>query len=234
MTARCNHTQDAAAWTLGALDDADATKFAAHLDDCSLCKSAVKELMPVAELLGMSVLQVAPTDALKSRIMGVVASEAQLLKATGPEADLPPAKPKRRFSIAGVRPALAGAVACALLATGLTVGMVIKDDGGPSPTKTFSANAHPGMTAVATVAADQVTLHLNHMESPPPGRVYQVWLQRGGKVVPTRTLFVPSGGKATITVDQGLKGADRVMITDERMGGSKTPSGTPYVDAQLS
>jgi anti-sigma factor RsiW len=236
MTGRCTHTQDAPAWTLGALDDSEADRFSVHTADCDICQAAVDELMPAAQMLGMAAPQLAPADALRDRIMGTVRAEAELLKAAGAEADRPvvKAKPQRRF-FSGLRPALVGGVACVLLALGVAAGWLVQGDDDPSsPTKTFQAKAEGKMTAVATVASDRVTLHIDGMQQPPAGRVYQVWLQRDGKVTPTDALFSPAGGKATVTVDEKLNGADRVMITDERMGGSQVPTGDPYVDAKLS
>jgi len=235
MTGRCTHSQDAAAWTLGALDDSEARKFATHMADCGICQAAVDELMPAAQVLGMAAPQLAPPDALRDRIMGTVRAEAELLRASGAEADRPIAKAKseRRF-FSGFRLALVGGIACVLLALGVTAGVLIEGNDSSSPTKTFQAKAEGGMQAVATVDGDRVTLHLDGMEQPPAGRVYQVWLQRDGKVTATDALFSPADGKATVTVDEKLDGADRVMITDERMGGSQVPTGDPYVDAKLS
>ena len=234
MTERCTHSQDAPAWTLGALDPAEAEVFAAHKADCGICQSVVEELMPAAQLLGMAAPQVAPPDALRDRVMGTVRAEAQLLKAAGAEADRPVTEARRERRLFSLRwPALAGIAACVLLALGITAGVLINGDGSSEPTKTFQAKAE-GMTALATVDSDRVTLHLDGMKLPPEGRVYQVWLQRDGKVTPTDALFSPADGKATVTVDEKLDGADRVMITDERMGGSQVPTGEAYVDARLS
>lgn len=235
MTGRCTYSQDAPAWTLDALDVAEAEHFAEHMTDCSVCQAVVAELNPAAQLLGMAAPQIEPPDALRERILRSVRAEAELLRAAGAEADRPVAKvkPERRF-FGGWRPAVAGGLACVLLALGVTAGALINDDGSSSPTETFQAEAGGEMVAVATVNSDRVTLHIEGMEQPPPGRVYQVWLQRDGKVTPTDALFSPADGKATVTVDEKLQGADRVMITDERVGGSQVPTGNAQVDAQLS
>jgi hypothetical protein len=236
MTGRCKHTQDAAAWTLSALTDSEAEEFATHLAGCDHCQAAVEELSPAAQVLGMAAPQIAPPDALRDRIMGTARAEAELLKASGAEADRPVTKATRkRGFFAGVTPALAGGIACVLVALGITAGVVLDERGPDSPkTKTFQADTRGGMTALATVDGDRVTLHLDGMKLPPSGRVYQVWLRRGGKVVPTDTLFAPADGKATVTVDQSLDGADRVMITDEKMGGSQAPTRVPAVESALT
>jgi hypothetical protein len=235
MTARCHHTEDAAAWTLSALDDAQATEFATHLAGCGDCQAEVDQLNPAAQVLGMATPQVSPPDALRDRIMATVTAEAELLRAAGAEADRPVARAKsRRRFFPQIRPAFAAGVACVLIALGVAAGLVFDGGGSDTPTKTFQAKASGAMTGVATVDDDHVTLHLDGMKQPPKGRLYQVWLRRDGKVVPTDTLFAPAGGKATVTVDQSLDGADLVMITDEKMGGSEVPTGEASVQASLS
>lgn len=236
MTSRCTHTQDAPAWTLNALDEAESAEFGAHLDTCSHCQAAVEQLAPAAQILGMAAPQVSPPDALRDRIMGTVRAEAELLKASGAEADRPVVKADRkRGFLASMRPVLAGGMACVLLALGVAVGIAVDKRESDSPaTKTFQAKVQGSARAVATVSGDRVTLHLAGMKQAPTGRVYQVWLRRGGQVVPTGTLFAPADGKATVTVDQGLHGADRVMITDEKMGGSQVPTTSPAVQAELT
>lgn len=237
MIARCTHTHDAPAWTLGALDEAQAQQFAAHLQQCTLCQAEIEALTPAAEVLGMAAPQLAPPDALRDRIMGTVRAEADLLKAAGADADRPAAKAREGRGLFGrISPVLAAGVACVLLALGVVAGVVMDDGGSPGTrTETFSAKANEGMTALATVdSSDRVTLHLDGMEQPPDGRIYQVWLLRDGKVIPTSSLFVPSHGKATLTVDESLEGADHVMVSDEKMGGSEQPTGDVHVDAKLS
>lgn len=234
MNARCEHTQDVAAWTLGALDSEEAERLTAHLEGCGICQAEAEELTPAAEVLAMAAVQMTPPDALRDRVMQTVRAESRLLAATSPAADRP-RDSRSRWRLGTITPMLAGAAACALLAAGVVAGVVIDGgEGDAPPAKTFQAKAEPGMAALATVSSDHVTLHLEGMETPPPGRVYQVWLERDGEVVPTSTLFAPSRGEATVMVEEALEGADRVMISDEPIGGSQLPTGDVYMDAQLS
>src|SRR4051812_7626467 len=96
MTSRCSHTQDAPAWTLTALHDAESAEFSAHLAGCNHCQASVDELTPAAEVLGMAAPQIVPPDALRDRIMATVTAEAELLRSAGAEADRPVAKVRRK------------------------------------------------------------------------------------------------------------------------------------------
>ena len=61
------------------------------------------------------------------------------------------------------------------------------------------------------------------LPAPPSGRVYQVWLDKGGKAPePTNALFsTRRDGSASVDVPGSLDGVKRVMVTDEPPGGSR-------------
>jgi anti-sigma-K factor RskA len=240
MTGDCRHRDDAGPWVLGALAEQDARAFALHLEDCPACRREVAELQVVADVLPMAAPQVVPPPALKGRIMAVVESEAQLLRAAGPEADRPPAaapaaeRASRRFGWLGrLRPLPVAVLATALLALGVAGGVLLSE--GDSTT------SHPGFgpsgAKVALVVKGQHgELDLHGMPAAPQGKIYQVWLVSGkDKPRPTHTLFsVPADGRARVEIIESLKGTDQVLVTAEPPGGSKQPTSAPLVGAQLS
>jgi len=236
----CPHRDDAGAWVLGALDDAGAQDFATHLSGCAMCQDEVAQLQVVADVLPMAAPQVLPPPALKSRIMAVVESEAELLRAAGPDADRPPVREPAGGSswlpawLGRMRPLAVAALATVLLALGVVAGVLLSDDG-------TSTTSRPGFGPKGTEVALRVTgqrgeLDLTHMPSPPAGRVYQVWLLTGkGKPRPTHTLFtVPSDGRAQVEIMESLKDTDQVLVTAEPPGGSAQPTSAPIVGAKLS
>jgi anti-sigma-K factor RskA len=237
MTDDCRHRDDAGPWVLGALDDEDARAFALHLDSCPICRLEVVELQVVADVLPMAAPQLVPPPALKSRIMGVVESEAQLLRAAGPEADRPPVvvgdRGRRRF-FGRLRPLPAAVLATALLALGVVAGVLLS--GGEDTT------SHPGFGPKGAQVALRVTggehgvLDMRGMPAAPSGRVYQVWLIHGkDKPRPTHTLFtVPSDGRARVEILESLKDTDQVLVTTEPPGGSEQPTSAPLMGAKLT
>ncbi|HEX2104371.1 MAG TPA: anti-sigma factor [Solirubrobacteraceae bacterium] len=88
----CEHRDDAGAWVLGALPDAERERFAAHLPGCEICTREVADLQMVADTLPLAAPQVAPPPELKERIMSVVRAEAAVMHAAGPAADVPGAE----------------------------------------------------------------------------------------------------------------------------------------------
>jgi hypothetical protein len=75
------------------------------------------------------------------------------------------------------------------------------------------------------------------MPAPAEGRVYQVWLDRGGAGTPqpTDALFsVSRTGHASVDVPGDLGGVKAVLVTDEPLGGSRTPTRAPVISATLS
>jgi anti-sigma-K factor RskA len=233
----CPHRDSAGPWVLGALDESEQHAFAVHLESCETCRREVGDLQPVADVLPMAAPQVVPPPELKDRIMSVVRSEAQLLQATGPEADRVAASRGwwRRMTapLGRLRPVPAIALACALVAVGVAGGILLSagDD-----TITHPGFGPRGSQVALEVTGDHGQLDLRGMPAPPSGRVYQVWLVHGqGRPRPTHTLFtVPRDGRAQVDIMESLKGTDRVLVTAEPPGGSEQPTSQPVVGATLT
>ncbi len=83
---------------------------------------------------------------------------------------------------------------------------------------------------------DRGELVVQHFTPPPSGKIYEVWLVRGKRAPqPTNALFdVNADGNGDVDVPGSLKGVDQVLVTPEPAGGSKVPTHTPVIAAQLS
>ncbi len=231
------------AWLLGALPDDEAADFSAHLEHCPVCKEDAANLQVAADALPASAPPLPAPSHLKARIMAVVEREAQLLAAAGSEADRPPAPAgRRRWSFGGLslRPGFALAATCALLVVGGVAALVgeqaFKDGGRTVPATLASERAAPGARAELRIDAGHATLTGTKLPAPPQGRVYEVWIDRGGRnPEPTSALFSPrSDGSASVAVPGSLKGARGVMVTDEPPGGSSIPTREPLLTVSTS
>jgi anti-sigma factor RsiW len=237
MSAPCPRGQDAGAYVLGALEEHEADEYAAHLTSCAACRQEVAALQVVVDTLPVGVPQHPAPAALMSRIMDVVEREAELLRASGPEADrLPaPAPPRRRFGRLPMRPALAGALACVLLALGVAGGVLVAGGGGGGPsTRTVQASVAGRGHATLELTGKQAALQVSGIPSLPEGRVYQVWFVRASspRPEPTHTLFnVRSDGRARVDIDEPVTGVKQVMVTAEPDGGSLQPTSSPVISA---
>ena len=228
-------TQDAAAYVLGALPEHEFESYREHLSGCAECAAEILALQPAADSLALGVIRVeAPVD-LRARLMSVVGGEAELLRAAGHEADLPP-RPRARWR-GRLQPALA---ATAALAAGLAIGALAINGGTNTLTQTQTIEAvvaTPGYNATAALqkSGSHVVLVLTGMPAPPPGRIYEVWLERGTRAPqPTDVLFsVTHSGGGSVGVPSSLKGVSKVLVTSEPLGGSLKPTREPVIVASI-
>jgi hypothetical protein len=126
--------------------------------------------------------------------------------------------------------ALASAAAVALL---VVVGVLTL--GGGNSTRTYPGIVYaPGARASVRRSDNSTQLRFTGMPAPPLGRIYQVWLKRGGRPPePTRTLFAASNGSVAVTGN--LRGVQAVLVTAEpRPSGSRAPTRSPIIIVRLA
>jgi hypothetical protein len=234
----CEQQINAAAWVLGALDEADVPAYAAHIEDCPHCREEITKLMMVSDALPLAAEQIPPPPELRDRIMSVVSSEAQLLRAAGPQADRPaPAEKVRESRWSGWLSGWRGGVALgAVLAVGFVVGSVVtaKDQSQHLLVTTASVSTPDGRARMI-VEGSRAKLQLADFPDPPKGKVYEIWIMRknGLTPTPTNTLFmVRDDGQAEVTVPFPVHPGDKVLVTAEQDGGSDTPTSSPVLAAQ--
>jgi anti-sigma-K factor RskA len=227
MNAGHDRWADAAgAYVLGAMATDEREQFEGHLATCPACREEVEELRPAAEALPMASPPMLPPAQLKDRIMAEVEREAALLAQAGAEADRPERAPRRRrFPSLGLW--RLAPVAAALLIVGVLIGGQL---GGGTKDVQFNRAG-----AMLKIDGDQATLVADDLPAPPEGRVYEVWVQKGGKVEPTDALFVPrSDGSAEAAVPGDASQFEKVMVSDEPPGGSDAPTGDVLMQADVS
>jgi anti-sigma-K factor RskA len=226
-----------AAYLLGALPDAEVEEFEGHLAGCQRCRDEAASLRAAVDVLPVAVPPVSPPKELKSRVMSVVESEAELLHAAGSEADRP-ARPRRRRGLRGLfpRPVITAAAAAAALAVGVIAGVAIVGDDGGGGQRTLAARVTDPLTATTARASlvvdgSRAKLVVRGMPAPESGRVYQVWLKRGDKVpVPAGATFMLRSGD--VAIPRAVRDGDQVLVTSEPEGGSPVPTRQPIVVAQ--
>jgi hypothetical protein len=241
MTAgTCPRVDDAGSFVLRAMPDGEWEHYGAHLADCPVCAGKVAELGFVADALLNAVPQLTAPPEIRDRVMSVVRAEAELLQAAGAMADRPVERaPARRFGgLLALRPWPAVVLAASLLALGIGGGALLVGEGERAPApQTIACNRAPaGTTCQMRVADDSAKLVVAGLRTPPPGRIYQVWLDRdnGTAPEPTEALFSVRKGRASVNVPGDLSGVKRVLVTDEPVGGSEVPTRQPVIAATMA
>ena len=230
---------DAAAWLLGALSEEEARDFERLLETSAAAREEVEELRRAADALPFAAEPIGPPPELRERIMAIVESEAEVLRASGASADRAPARPRRWPRQWVLRPVPLAAAACALVLAGVGAGLLIAG-AGSEPARTVAAEIiAPGMEGARArleIADGRAELIVDGMRPAGPRRVYQVWvLHRGqSEAVPAGALFdVDRNGHGTAAL-ASVENVEVVMVSLEPEGGSERPSRDPVLSATLS
>lgn len=234
---RCSHRDDVAPFVIGALDHDAVDFFVAHLATCASCQAAVDDLQGLASMLPLAAERQQPPPELKERVMAAVRSEAELLRAAGPDADRVAWQPRRQershwWTRLTARPLASAFGGIAAAAAVILVVVVALAGGGGSDARTVRARVTiPSAQAQLELRDGFGTLVTSGMPSPSPGHVYAIWTQRPGE--PARFAgTMPSSGPARATLD--LDGVQQVMVTVEPAKVGSTPTTAPVVTAQLA
>jgi hypothetical protein len=228
MTDHATYMDEAGAYLLGALTDAERSAFERHLETCPECRHELERLRPAAELLPRSVDQIEPPPSLKRSLMEVVEREA------APQRSRRPLGERLLDKLRPVRPLVAaGALAVAAL-----IGFGVAHLGGGDEGRTLQANVNESVLPKASgrleVEGDgQAILEVRGMPSPGGGRVYQAWVQRDGMVDPQPTFEVGADGTGAVAVPEDVSDAQAVLLTREPRGGSSAPSEKPILTVEL-
>lgn len=220
-----------AAYALGALPSAEAAELERHLGECGRCREDLAEMERATGLLAASVTPRQPPPRLRDRLMAIVEAEAELLAATGAEADRPaPRAPRRRRLFP--RPAITAAAAAAALAAGVVGGVVLIDEEPPPPrvvaARITDRAVAPAARAHLRVSATTASLVVHGLPDPPARRVYQVWLKAPGRAPAAAgvTFAVRTG---EIELPRALRAGEAVLVTHEPVGGSPSPTRDPLI-----
>jgi anti-sigma-K factor RskA len=241
ITDHREYEENVGAYLLGALSDHEAELFERHLETCPSCRRELDELRVASEALPRAVEPVVPPPELKESLMRTVWAEAGEREQE--------AKPERRWSrpflrrFLELKPAMAVGLAVAILLIGVGIGIGVGDLGSSGGgERTVAAlvdhSRAPMGDASLTVPEDNgkgAILTVQGLPDPGPGKVYEVWVQRGGVMQPAGTLFsVGSGGSGTAGIPGKLEGAEAVAVTAERDGGTLKPTQMPVLTVKLT
>jgi anti-sigma-K factor RskA len=242
MSGGCARSGDAAAYALGALEPGEAQDFRAHMENCAACRDDVAAFEGVTRGLPSASVQYATPKALRRRVMREVRGTpqdppARGVAATQGAAPQGGAQRRRRRPILFPRRAFAALGAAAAVTVAVVVGVELGSSGSGSSSRVIQAHVMgaPG-SAQLRIAGGRGELIVRDMPAPGPGRIYEVWLERGQSApAPTNTLFsVSRAGSGDVGVGGSLNGVSEVLVTSEPAGGSRVPTRPPLIVARLT
>lgn len=220
------------AYAVDALDEHERALFERHLAECADCRAEVDSLRAAAASLAETTAVTPPAHL-----------RADVLAAIGTVRPLPPLPRQadrgdgrgRRF-----RGLLVAAAAVAVVGTGVVVSQLREDE--PSTFDRVVA-ASDVDTVTVPVGGGEVTVHRSEsvgravleaedMPAPPKGKVYELWLQVDGAMVPAGLLDAAGDQEFVLTGDASE--ATAAGITIEPDGGSPQPTTTPIALFDLS
>jgi anti-sigma-K factor RskA len=219
-----------AAYALGAVPDDEAARVQQHLSGCRECRAQLDWLGPAVDVLPASVPPIDPPPELKTRLMDIVEAEAELLRAAGETADLPPQPAPSRWRwrwAPGGRwlGAIAVAAACVV-----AVVVVLAVGSGGGGVRTIRAQLAPGLAgarASLTVRGSRAELVVNGLPAPAADHVDELWVKRGSAPpTPAGTFVVQSG---SVLVGHPVQRGDLVLVTTEPGRGTAAPTTRPFI-----
>lgn len=216
---------DAAAYVLGALEPDEAEAFRRHVADCTACQDEVAAFEQVTDALPAASTRYEVPRKLRQRVMRDVRATPKTV---------PPHRPLRARPATRLSLAWAGGLAALVVAVVVAVALVST---GSSGTRVVQASV-TGVTGTAQlhISGDRGELIAEGLSQPPPGRIYEMWVQRGrAQPTPTGTLFgVTRRGSVAVGVPGSLHGVSAVLVTQEPAGGSAAPTSAPVIAARAS
>jgi anti-sigma-K factor RskA len=222
---------DLAAYLLGALEPEEEAAVEGHLRECPRCRDELRWLQPAVDVLPESVPPLEPPPALRERLLAEVRADAAAAEGA-PAAERraaarePLAARMQRFFL---RPA--AALAAIALIGAVIAGYSLR--GGGEGTSTFRSPAAGTVQATVVRKGDGGTMQLTGLHSLSSRHVYEVWVQRGRRLLPSSLFDAQRNGTASTAIPRQLGHADAVLVTVEPHGGSRRPTSNPIVSVPL-
>ncbi|SBT65807.1 Anti-sigma-K factor RskA [Micromonospora sediminicola] len=222
----------AGAYALDAVDDVERAAFERHVAECEPCRTEVAELRQTAARLADENV-VATPPGLRERTLAQVARTPQLrtdARGAGRRAGT-----WRRLTVAAAAAVLVAGGASAVTWT-VSNGRISDERASADEARriaavldapdarVFERSLQPGGAATVVVSRerDRGVVLLRDLPEPGRGRIYELWLIRGGE--PRKVGRLAEGARASTTVIGPVAGAGTFGVSNEPRGGSDAPT----------
>lgn len=220
----------AGAYAVDALDDLERARFEEHLAVCAECRTEVLSLQDTTLLLS-DLTSVAPPSSVRDQVMADIKKVRPIPPAL---ARIERHRPRRWTNL------IAAAAVLGVLGGGAVVIQQVREDDSTSQqdqvsrvlaaadVQHWNVDFRSGASATLSrsVSVGRAVLVARSMSPAPSGKVYQLWLRKGGEMVPAGLM---NGGaqQSTVLMDGNANDATGAGITVEPAGGSTSPTTTP-------
>ncbi len=235
---------EAAAYALHALPDSDVTAVEAHAKHCPPCQQKLNDSLETAQMLALAAAQQQPPGRCKSSLMQRIERDAFLTQ--------PARSPQNRARLASWIPMVAvlalfsmwnmrmqsevnasRADAAAAQRSYTTIQAAIRQNAMTMAMLAQTQATRPLSPKSATAPGAQAWMHMTNgqsggviivknLPSPPPGKVYQIWVAREGVKEPCESFISVEPMQPVAVHAQGaLDSYKWIMITLEDSSGSR-------------
>lgn len=221
---------NAAAYALDALDDAERRQFGAHLASCATCRGQIDELRVTASALAYDVDPLDAPEALERRILLAVRAE-RAHRSSRQRWALPAA------AVAGVAAALA--IGFGIWATHLSHSLSHQRTAQRADARALAVLAAPGARTIVlrdgrgklvVAPGGAAVVVASNLTPPPAGKTYEAWVVRRGRARPAG-LFRGGAGASVVALTEPAPRGSIVGVTIEAAGGSRTPTSPMILSA---
>jgi anti-sigma-K factor RskA len=234
------------AYALDAVVGAERDRFEHHLRRCRSCGNEVRGMAETATSLAMAVALPPPAQ-LKQRVLNAVPVTRQVPPAVDHRRRQGRLRHRAARSSSWV-PRLATAVAAVSLAVAVTFGILEVSTqhqldsaraqnqaiaaviAAPDARIVTQASTDGGTGSVVVSRAEaRIVFTSAGLPALPASEVYELWLIGPPRIRPAGLLPAPSAGKTAPVLASGLASGDKVGLTVEPAGGTRTPTTTPIL-----
>jgi anti-sigma-K factor RskA len=204
-----------AAYALDALADDERHAYEEHLASCERCREEVAELSLAAASLAYASEPVAPPPNLRGRILDAARAERP---------NVVPLRPRWASPITAV----AAVAACAAVGLGIW-NISLHNELGASHTEALERVPVSGASgSVVVTSSGAGALLLSDLVSAPVGKTYEAWVLVGKKAE-RAGIFRGGQTETYVKLLQPVPRGATVAVTVEPAGGTRQPTGTPFV-----
>ena len=236
-------TDDLAAFSIGALDAADATRVEGHVAACAACREEVASFAEVAWGIAELAPQVAPDASLRERVVQQAPAPLRRMAPPPARATARPGLLDGLRRIFDVRVPLAVPMALAVLLAAALAGFgSARTDAdaygravaGVADGSVVTLAATPGSEArgALVIPARGEPYLILKLPAPPAGKTWEAWVIRGQQPL-AAGISGDRSGVVTLVLSQPVRPGDAVAVTLEDAGGVPAPRGAVVLQGRI-